>query len=245
MKNMKHKIFFLMIMSFLISLFIFTGCDDDSTSSQNDEQSVTIEQIFPLSVGNLWNYANTDSTLNDGIYEVETYTTTTEVTEALEHLGQSSFLFHIIEDGEEEDLYYYYAGNLLYEAEPGDTEWSWEEDIQGFTDKEVGYVFFSEDETSIEDDLNLRETDELSIYSFDGTVGDYTECIVFMEEKYDIFTDDNGDFVMGEHSIEYTYFAIGIGIVKSVDNDWEMIDETTDGALLQFEQIVLTSTTLE
>ncbi len=248
--RLNRELILVMNLSLLILLAsIFGGCKkDDDQDDPSNKMTIALSEIFPLAVGEQWNYTNVDSSNNDGVFEVNKFTTTHEVTGTADHLGQNCFVFNIkvVDDGdiEEEDLYYYTSGDLLYESEPGELEWALEEDIQGFVDKEVGDILFEEIEFSEEDGLTLEEQDVLSIESFTESVatpaGTFENCLVLKEEKYDIYTNESGVFVKGEHSIEYTYFALGYGFIKSVDNDWELTNNITDGILLQYEEMIIT-----
>jgi len=233
----------------------FIGCDDDDSPTEptDNTEAVTLSEIFPMATGNQWTMAYTDSSMeDDGSYSVSEATISVEVTGTINYLGHDGFVFHIQlnQDGEleEEDVYYYASGDSLYESAEGEDEWSWEEDIQGFSGKEAGDTLFWETETSMEDGLELEETDLLIIDSLAETVitdgGTFENCLVLKEEKYDYFR-DNGTFVSGEHSIEYTYFAKGVGFIKSIDRDWDMTSETEDGDLLQYEKEALTSYTVD
>ncbi len=254
MKIRKNKVDRNLILVLNLSILIFIGLiiggckKDEDTDDPTNKMTIALTNIFPLAIGEQWNYSNVDSSNNEGVYEVNHFTTTHKVTGITDHIGQNCFIFKIkvVDDGEieEEDLYYYNSGDLLYESEPGETEWKLEEDIQGFVDKEVGDILFEEVIFSEDGGLNLEESDVLSIESFNESVstpaGTFENCLVLKEEKYDIFTNENGVFVKGEHSIEYTYFALGTGFIKSVDRDWELTNNITDGTLLQYEEMIIT-----
>ena len=248
---MSRKLLILAIL-FSVSFGItFIGCDDDDSPTEPtyNTNTILLSDIFPMTVGNQWAMAYTDSSKEeDGSYSVSEATFSIEVTGTINHVGHDGFVFHI-QNGVfgEEDVYFYASGDSLYESADGEDEWSWEEDIQGFSGKEVGDTLFWETETSMDGHLELEETDLLTIESFSETVttdaGTFENCLVLKEEKFDYFR-NNGTFDSGEHSVEYTYFAKGVGFIKSVDRDWDMTSETEDGTMIQYEKEELTSYTV-
>ena len=252
---MGRRLLLFVIMFSVASGLTFIGCSDDEgnpTEPVDNGQTITLSEIFPMTVANEWSFANLDPTKDESeAYSVSEFTTSVEVTGTIDHIGHNGFVFHIRadQDGEvlEGDVYYYVSGDSLFESDAEETEWSWEEDIQGFSNKQVGDTLFWEIETSTENDIELEETDLLTIASFTESVvtdaGTFENCLVLKEEKFDIFR-TNGTFVEGEHSVEYTYFAKGTGFIKSVDRDWSLTNETTDGSLLQYEEEVLTSSSV-
>jgi len=245
----------LLVILFSVSIGVtFISCDDDDSPTEptDNTQTVLLSDIFPMTVGNQWAYSNLDSSDDgNGSYSVIESTISVEVTGPITHAGHDGFVFHLQlnQDGETEELntYYYASGDSLYISEEGETEWSWEEDIQGISDKEVGDTLFWERETGMEGDLELEETDLLTIHSLTESLttdaGTFENCLVLKEEKYDYYR-NNGTFESGEHSVEYTYFAKGVGFIKSVDRDWNLTSETEDGALIQYEEEKLTSYTV-
>lgn len=244
----KTLLVFLLIFGF-VGLTFIAGCsdDDDSDPVVDDTETYTLSDIFPMAVGNQWVYANVDSIADStGTLVRMESTMTINITDTITYLGRSGYIFQSI-GADSSEIYLSMSGDSLFESGPNENAWTYDPDIQGFTDRVVGDVLFSVTDSSTVDSVTTMSTDVLKIDTFTGSIttadSAFSNCLVLMEEKFD-YTMINGAFSAGEHSIKTTYLVKGIGLIQEIDRDWELTSPTENGDLIEYEEGKLTSYTI-
>lgn len=209
---MKYIVIVLVV---LCPLVLFSACSDSSSPSSDD--SITIQQLYPMAIGDNWTYELTEYKTDGSIKNNRTYTISIPSSENVQ--GNTAFLIVPNGDSSTRQLSYYNGTTEII------TTYKNGSPVVGFhVLKNVGDIYTIKDTIEpgdvVRKDFGLLRAKNVSVTTVAGTFSTY---------QYDRIRLVGTSNTLDTDMITSQYYASGVGLVKQVDR----YHNTTINALYQ------------